>query len=192
MYITVNDVTLHYECLGCGKEVVFIPGNGTNYKYMMHLAQMLANEYKVYLIDRRGQGKSSKKCKRGYELEVEDISRFIKVLNLDRPHILAHSGGATIAMMLAIKCASNIGKLILCSGATNAYGTNLKYIKRWKLYEKFGLMDGKLLNMVLNQKDITEGISKITTDTLVLAGEEDIISNEHTHTIANKIPNIAE
>lgn len=189
MYITVNDITLHYECLGSGKEILFIPGNGTSYKYMVRLAKMIAKDYKVYLIDRRGQGKSSKKCKIDYELELKDIYEFIQALNLDKPYILAHSGGAAIAMMFVLKYSDKVEKLILCSGTTNVHGTSAKYIKRWKLYSKIGLINSRLLNMVLNQKDITKDILKITIDTLVLAGEKDIILKEHTHTIASKIPN---
>ena len=51
------------------------------------------------------------------------------------------------------------------------------------------LMDRGLLNMVLNQKDITEDILQITSNALVLAGEKDIILKSHTHNIASKIIN---
>lgn len=189
MYITINDVNIHYECFGQGKEIVFIPGNGTNFKYMIKLAKLLSKEYKVYLLDRRGQGKSSLNCKLSYELNAKDVYEFMKKLNILKAHIFGHSGGATIAMLFALENKDMVDKLILCSGATSLKGTNSKEIKKWNMYQKLRLINPKVLNMVLEQPDITNRINKITAKTLVLAATKDIITKEQTQTIASNINN---
>ncbi|MBQ8044005.1 MAG: alpha/beta hydrolase [Clostridia bacterium] len=188
MYTTVNDVDLYYECYGQGDELLFIPGNGTSFKYMLRLAKLLSKEYKVYLVDRRGQGKSTKKCELSYELNVQDIYEFIQKLNITKPVIIGHSGGAVIAMALGLKYKHVVNKIILCSGATNLKATNPKYIKKWKLYSKFRIINPKIIDMVLAQQDLREGLKEITAKTLVLAGGKDIINREDTHTIARLIP----
>ena len=189
MYVTANNVEIYYECVGDGKEVLFIPGNGTSFRYMKKLAKLLSNEYKVYLIDRRGQGKSTKKCHLSYDLNVQDIYEFIQQLNITKPHIVGHSGGAVITMMFGIKYSDIADKIVLCSGAANLENTNEKHLKRWTLYSKLGIINPNILNMVLSQKDITERLKEITVKTLVLAGKKDIINEEHTQTIASVIPN---
>ena len=189
MYVTVNGVNIYYECLGEGKEVLFIPGNGTSFKYMLRLAKLLAREYKVYLIDRRGQGKSTKSCELSYDLNVQDIYEFIQCLNISKPYIIGHSGGATITMILLEKYDNIADKIVLCSGFTNNEVVNSKYIKQWKLYSKFGFINSNILNMVLEAIDITQSLKKIKVKTLVLAGQKDIINKENTQIIVNNIPN---
>ena len=189
MYIDINNVKLYYECYGKGKPILFIPGNDTSFRYMIRLARLLSKEYKVYLLDRRGQGRSTKKCELSYELNVQDIYEFIQKMNIIKPVIFAHSGGATITMMFAIKHKDIADKLILCSGATNLQGTIDKYLRRWKLYSKYNLINRDVINMVLNQKDITDNVREITAKTLVLAGEKDIIMKDNTQTIAEYISN---
>lgn len=189
MYITVNNVKLYYECHGEGKPVLFIPGNGTSFKYMLNLAKLLANEYKVYLIDRRGQGKSTKKCDLTYELNVQDIYVFIQKLNIYKPHIVAHSGGAMIAMMLTAKHTNITDKIVLCSGTTSLQAIDEKTIKRWKMQAKFGIIPTKIINMALNFRDLKQTLNKITVNALILAGEKDIINSEDTNNIASLIPN---
>lgn len=189
MYITVNNVEIYYECVGEGKEVLFIPGNGTSFKYMKKLAKLLSEDYKVYLIDRRGQGKSTKNCDLSYDLNIQDIYEFIQQLSTTKPHVIGHSGGAIIAMMLCTKYNDIADKLVLCSGAANLEATNVKYLKRWNVYSKLGIIRPNILNMVLGQKDITESLKQLTSMTLALAGEKDIIKEEHTQTLASVIPN---
>lgn len=191
MYITINGIKLYYECIGKGNEtqktILFLSGNGTSFNYMMRLAKMLSKDYKVYLLDRRGQGKSEKKCDNSYELNVEDVYEFMKKMNILKPIIIGHSGGAVVTMMLGLKYKNSISKMVLCSGSINLQSTNPKYIKIWKIYSKFGLINKQIINMVLKQKDITENIKDISAKTLVLAGQNDIINKETTHNIVNSI-----
>lgn len=187
MYVTVNDVKLYYECLGQGEEILLIPGNGTSIKYMRHLARHLSNEYKVYLIDRRGQGKSTKKCDLNYELNTQDIYCFIQKLNILKPYIIGHSGGAVVATMFCIKHKGIARKLVLCSGATNIDSVSSKQIKNWKLCAKYHIINSKIIEMILEQPNLTDRLKEINIDTLVLAGSNDIINKENTQTIKRNI-----
>lgn len=187
MYVTVNDVRLYYECLGQGEEILLIPGNGTSIKYMMRLARLLANEYKVYLIDRRGQGKSTKKCDLSYELNVQDVYCFIQKLNILKPYIIGHSGGAVIATMFCLKYKDIASKLVLCSGALSIDSVSPKQIKNWKLCAKYHIINPKIIKMILEQPNLTDMLKEINIDILVLAPDKDIINKEHTQTIATSI-----
>ena len=187
MYVTVNNVEIYYECFGKGKEIIFIPGNGTSFKYMKKLALLLTKKYKVYLIDRRGQGKSTAKCELSYDLNVQDIYNFMQKLYIRKPYIIGHSGGAIVTMMLCINHMDIADKIVLCSGACNLDAVDNKYIKKWKMYSKLKLINPKLINMILNQKDLKDELFKINVETLVLSGKKDIISRENTQTIKNLI-----
>ena len=115
MYINVNNVKIYYECSGNGRPIILLHGNTDNTRYMKHMANMLAKDYKVYLIDRRGSGKSDKNCILTYEETAKDIYEFIKKNNLESPIVLGHSGGARVAMQVAINYQDIVSKLILCS-----------------------------------------------------------------------------
>ena len=53
MDIKVNNINIHYEVLGEGKPIILLNGNSKNTSYMKFIGKALANEYKVYLVDRR-------------------------------------------------------------------------------------------------------------------------------------------
>lgn len=58
--IEVNNIKIHYEVLGNGKPVILLNPNSVNTGLMKFIANRLKERYKVYLLDRRGCGKSEK------------------------------------------------------------------------------------------------------------------------------------
>ena len=112
MYIKVNNINIHYEVLGEGKPIILLNGNQKNTSYMKSIAKVLSMDYKVYLVDRRGSGKSELNCQLSYKESAKDIFEFIKKLNLDNSIILGHSGGGTLALYIAISYPEIVSKLI--------------------------------------------------------------------------------
>lgn len=91
--------------------IVISPGRCESYLKYKELCFDLYNQaYNVYVIDHRGQGLSSRLLanpKKGYveafDYYVEDLNTLIEQHVEQKPHILAHSMGASIALLLLIK-----------------------------------------------------------------------------------------
>ena len=115
MDINLNGIKLHYKVFGEGKELILLNPNSESTLIMLPIAKNLSKSFKVYMVDRRGCGKSSKDCVLTYKDSAEDIYEFINSLKLDKPYVLGISGGASVALNLAINYPESIAKIVLCS-----------------------------------------------------------------------------
>ena len=179
MDIKVNNINIHYEVLGEGKPIILLNGNQKNTSYMKFIGKALAKEYKVYLLDRRCCGKSEINCVLSYEESAKDIVEFIKNLNLDKPVILGHSGGGTLALYIAINYSNIISKLIVCSGV--ARNDVIKMPTYAKIMDKLIWYPGKKSNdrfvkLIKESKKLTEeDLNKINCETLIVNGTKEIV-----------------
>ena len=194
MYIEVNNIKIHYEIFGNGKPIILLNPNSTNTNAMKFIANKLSKEYKVYLFDRRCCGKSERNCELSYEESARDVYEFIKKLNIDKPYILGCSGGATVAMNVAINYPDSISKLICCSGvARNGIIEKPLYAK---IMEKILYYPGKKENEMFeklnnNMKTLKkEDFEKINVPTLIVnGGSKDIVPINEAKYISDNIKN---
>ena len=192
MDIEVNNIKIHYEVLGEGKPIILLNPNSVNTNSMNFIAHKLAKDFKVYKLDRRCCGKSERNCELTYEESAKDVYEFIKKLNIDKPYILGSSGGASVALHVAINYQDCISKLVLCSGVARM--EKIKMPKYAKIMNKLPWYPGKknivkFENLNNTTKAITqEQLSKITVPTLVLnGGKKDIVPKEEAEYIAESI-----
>ena len=192
MDIEVNNIKIHYEVLGEGKPIILLNPNSVNTNSMNFIAHKLAKDFKVYKLDRRCCGKSERNCELTYEESAKDVYEFIKKLNIDKPYLLGSSGGASVALHVAINYQDCISKLVLCSGVARM--EKIKMPKYAKIMNKLPWYPGKknivkFENLNNTAKAITqEQLSKITVPTLVLnGGKKDIVPIEEAEFIADSI-----
>lgn len=180
MYIDVNNINIHYTELGKGEPIILLNPNSTDTKAMSFIAKRLSKDFKVYIFDRRCCGKSQKDCSLTYEESAKDVYEFIKKMNIKKPSVLGCSGGATVALNLAINYPDTIGKLVCCSGVAR-HGIIKKPLYA-KILEKIPFYPGKKENEMfekLNQdaKTLTEEeLNRIIVPTLIVnGGKKDIV-----------------
>lgn len=194
MYINVNNIKLHYEVIGKGQPIILLNGNGTSSGYMKIIGNKLADDYMVYIVDRRCSGKSTRDCKLTYEDTAEDIIEFIKALNINKPILLGHSGGATVVLHLATKYQDYLSKIVLCSGEAR-YDKEFPKSLFIKFVEIMPFFPGKksyerFLELVKNARGFSkEELNNIGLPTLIINGEKDIIEIEEAEFMRDSIPN---
>lgn len=98
MQVKVNDWNINYEVMGKGYPVVLLHGWLTDLETMRPLANNLCNNFKVYLIDVVGFGKSDVPER---PLNTDDFGNFLRdlldALKIENPVLIGHSnGGRTI------------------------------------------------------------------------------------------------
>lgn len=97
MQVRVKDWNINYEVLGQGKPVVLLHGWLTDLETMRPIAEDLKRNFKTYLIDVVGFGKSDLP---EHPLNSNDFGDFLKEL-LDKleikdPILIGHSNGGRI------------------------------------------------------------------------------------------------
>jgi N-formylmaleamate deformylase len=101
-YTITNGLRIHYLEYGQGEvDIIIVPGITSPAITWEFVAEELAKDYHVYVVDVRGRGLSDKPTS-GYRLTdyAADTAGLIQALNLDHPIVLGHSMGARIAAAL--------------------------------------------------------------------------------------------
>lgn len=188
-FVDVNGVNIHYETCGSGQPFILLHGNGGDVSVFDGLVDKLSAGYKVYAIDTRGHGKSGAVSEYHYSDMVEDVYAFINTLGLDKPLLYGYSDGGIVGLMFASRYPDALDKLMV-SGANTVPSALKGY---FTLGAKIGRAFTKgakksLYNLMIEEPNITDAdLEKISVPTLVLAGTRDIVKEENTRHIAEKI-----
>ena len=187
MKVYINDININYEVSGVGPPLIFLHGWASNLHIFDKVVSQINEDFTIYQIDLPGFGESEINDAYSIDEYAEIIHLFCLKLGLLKPILLGHSFGGRVA----IKYASlyPIDKLILVS--TPGIKPKFNFIKwlKIKLYKttkklninlKLGSSDYKassgLLKDVLVKavnNDLTDTMSKIECDTLIIHGEKD-------------------
>ena len=80
-----------------------------------------------------------------------------------------------------------LSKLILCGGNAYPQGIKEKWFQLFRLISHFD-RDPKIRMMLVEPQITEEELKRIAEPVLILAGENDMIKEEHTRYLASKIP----
>lgn len=102
-FVDVNGLRLHYtRTAGDKPPLVLAHGVTDDGLCWAPLAEALADEYDVIMVDARGHGRSeASEAGYGPGQQANDLAALIAALELRRPAVLGHSMGAATALVLA-------------------------------------------------------------------------------------------
>ena len=186
LFIDLEDVRIHYECLGQGPDLIMIHGNGEDLHLFDEASKELSNDFKVWLLDSRGHGESSSVDTYHYEDMSSDVTAFIRKLGLEGAILFGYSDGGIIGLLTAIRAPGVLSGLI-CAGANTEPSMLDPEVYR-ECEEWNREHDDPRMTMMLNEPHITvEELSTIRIPTYVMAGSNDCILREDTDRIARTI-----
>ncbi|MEM7199504.1 MAG: alpha/beta hydrolase [Planctomycetota bacterium] len=110
-----GDVEISYRQAGQGPDLVLIHGLAANQAFWHpHLIRALADDFRVTLFDLRGHGYSSMPSS-GYCTAslAQDLTVLLDHLEIERPHLVAHSFGGAVALHHAIENPNRASSLTL-------------------------------------------------------------------------------
>ncbi len=188
MILKINEIELFYKKCGSGRPIILIHGNGEDHNIFDKIIPLLSELFTVYAIDLRGHGKSSKVNEYNYQDMADDIVSFINELNIKNPIYYGFSDGGIIGLLIASQHQNLLSRLIISGANTHPHGLKNKCYYWCKL--TYFIKRDKKIKMMLTQPNISkDDLEKITIPTLVLAGSNDLISEDNTKEIAQHIKN---
>jgi len=162
---------------------------------MGHQIAFFSPHYKVIVADSRGHGKSEIGAGRlTYEQMAEDLNALLEKINTKPVYVLGWSDGGIIGLLLAIRHPDKVGKLAIMGANLNpegaydwAFNWAVKEDKRvaalitkgdtsqpWPLVRQH-------LDLLAKQPHIPiADLAKVQAPTLVMAGDKDVIRDDHT------------
>lgn len=119
-FLEVEGARLHYVDRGKGQPIVMIHGLGGQLRNFNYLVDLLAEEFRVILVDRPGSGYSTATAGTGAGLRSQAaiFARFLDKLGLKKPLVVGHSLGGAISLELALDFPEKVGALALIAPLT--------------------------------------------------------------------------
>lgn len=166
MQVKIQDWNINYEIMGQGNPVILLHGWLTDLETMRPIANALAQNFKVYLVDVVGFGKSDLP---EHPLNSNDfgdfLGAFVKQLEISKPILIGHSNGGRMIINAVGRGIVEPRKIVLIDSA------GLVPKRKPKYYIKVGIF--KAGKAILNKLPDTKGIKEFKEKLLNHVGSAD-------------------
>lgn len=117
IFVPVQHATLAVRQIGQGPDLVLLHGWGASMHIWWEVAQHLANDFRITMIDLPGFGESSFEAEFSYDLDgvTEALHQSFFHLKLQTPHLIGSSMGGTLALWFAQRWPADVGKVFALS-----------------------------------------------------------------------------
>lgn len=216
-YAHVNGVRTFYEIHGSANSpgqppLVLLHGGGDTIGTSFHRILLeLAKNRQIVAFEREGYGRTEDVRNRPFSFEqsADDTVALLKHLGIARADFFGFSNGGTIALHVAIIHPHVTRKLVVASGLFSREGADPAFWKGFDFAtlddmpkvlretylrvapkpENLQLMFDKSVRQMREFKDIpAQAIHGITTPTLVVCGDSDVVRPEHATALFRLIP----
>ena len=202
-FAELNGIKLYYETYGTGPVLLLIHGNGGQIADMGHQIQFFATHYRVITADSRGHGQSGMGAGRlTYEQQAEDLNALLDQLQVKSAYVFGWSDGGILGLLLSIHHPDKVAKLATMGAnlePEGAYDWALQWVARQNEYVDQQIAKGdksrpwpvlkQYFGLLGTQPHIPlADLAKIAAPTLVMAGDRDVIRDEHTLAIYHHLP----
>lgn len=212
-YSDVNGIKMYYEIHGKGEiPLVLIHGGGSTIGTTFgNILPLLAAHYKVIAVEMQAHGHTGDRdAPETFQQDAEDIATLLKNLNVTKANFFGFSNGGQTLFELANRHPQIINKLIIASTFYKRSGAafpgffegmaSATLDQMPKPYHEAFLaikpnsnllynMFNKDRNRMMNFKDWSDdALRSIQAPTLILSGDHDVATNEHTVLMSKLIP----
>jgi len=200
-FFTHDGIKLYYEVYGTGEPLLLIHGNGSSIGELAAQIAYFRKRHKVIAMDSRDHGKSSDSPdKITYEKMTDDLAALLDHLQTGPAYVLGWSDGGIEALLLGIRHPAQVKKIAAMAANLNPQGLRPEatgmiesMMNSMPAAEKetpAGKRELKVTDMMRHEPRIeASALEAIAAPTLVLASDQDVISDEHTIEIYHHIPN---
>lgn len=135
--VTCNGVTLNYQTVGEGPDVVLIHGLAANHAFWrLDVLLSLTKKYRVTVFDLRGHGYSGMPPT-GYTSAdmAEDMHQLFGHLHITGAHIIGHSLGGVVALHYAVLHPERVLSVTIADSRIRTFQPT-NYAKEWPNWER--------------------------------------------------------
>jgi pimeloyl-ACP methyl ester carboxylesterase len=212
-YASVNGLKMYYEIHGeGGMPLLLIHGGGSTIETTFgNIIPSLASYGKVIAVELQAHGHTSdRNSEESFEQDADDVAGLLGFLKIEKADIFGFSNGGNTAMQVAIRHPEKVNKLIIASAFYRRDGfipgffegmehTSLEnmpaplkeaYLRVAPDKSHLQVMHDKDRDRMRRVKDWTdESLKSIKSKTLLIVGDHDVVTTEHTTKMSHLIPN---
>jgi pimeloyl-ACP methyl ester carboxylesterase len=206
-YIQLGDVRTWYADQGEGEPLVLLhPGAADSRAFEMTNRAGLTDHFHTYLFDRRGHGRTADvPGPIGYEQMADDAIAFLETVVGGPAHLLGHSDGAPVALLVARKRPDLVRRLVFSAGVYHHEGwlpgildldeEATDFLSGWYAEvspdgrDHWDTFYAKLDRMHRAEPTLTpDDLAGIATPTLLMFGDDDEVEPAHIHSLHRALP----
>jgi pimeloyl-ACP methyl ester carboxylesterase len=201
-YYDIRGFKMYCEVYGEGKPLLMIHGNAGSMAAFSKNVPYFSKRYMVILADSRAHGKSTDtKDSLSFEMMADDFAALLDAMHVDKSYVIGWSDGGINALLLAMRHPDKVIKLASTganlwpdstaltpsewkgerdyyNASKNKTRTTEKEKNDWKIF----LLDWLQPNVPLS------ALKAIKCPSLIISGDHDLITLEHTVLIYQHIP----
>src|SRR2546430_17444168 len=203
-YADVNGIKLYYEIHGAGRPLILLHGGLGAIEMFGPNLPALAEGHRVVAVDLQGHGRTADVDRPiSVETMAEDIAALIKKLGLEKPDVMGYSLGGGVALLVAARHPELVRKLVAVSTPFRRNGfyadilaqqqqvnaAAAEFMKQTPMYELYAAIAPrpedfprllqKMGDAMKVDFDFSDEIRRMTTPTMVVAGDADIFPPSH-------------
>lgn len=205
-YSSVNGARMWYDVHGDGTPLVLLHGGLSDSRDFDGFLDSLAGHFRVYRTDRRGHGRTADvDGPITAQVMADDLIAFLDRVVGEPARLIGYSAGAVVALMAAVARPDLAERLVLVSGAYHRDGMLI-----WPSAEgeppaplvaayaevspdgaeHFPVLLEKVSRAMTEEPWLDAAqLSAVTCPTLIMAGDDDLVTHEHTLELYRGIPN---
>ena len=207
-YADLGGVRTWYDERGEGEPLVLLHGGSVDTRFFDKNVDPLADRFHVFLPERRGHGHTPDvDGPITYELMAQDTIAFLEAVVGGPAHLVGHSDGAVVAMLVALRRPDLARQLVLISGGFHRDGLmpgmgELDIDETVKFLgaaygevspdgeEHFPVVVAKIARMAAEEPALPQSeLRGVGSRTLVMFGDDDLMTLEHVIAMYEGIPN---
>jgi pimeloyl-ACP methyl ester carboxylesterase len=206
-YVQLGDVSTWYDQRGDGDPLVLMHGGLVDSRAFEHNIDALAEHFRVFTPERRGHGHTPDvEGPITYDLMTADTLAFLEAIVPGPAHLVGHSDGAFIGLLIALRRPELVRRLVLVSGGFHRDGLmagegepDVDEVVEFlgSAYaevspdgeEHLRVVVEKVNDMAAKEPALEQSeLAKVESRTLVMFGDDDLMSVEHMNATYEGIP----
>jgi pimeloyl-ACP methyl ester carboxylesterase len=205
-YVQLGDVRTWYDEHGSGEALVLLHPGGADARALAPNLDALAAHFHVYTPERRGHGRTPDvDGPITYELLARDTIAFLERVVGGPAHLVGNSGGAIVALLVAVRRPDLVRRLVLISGVFHRDGwipvaidpdaePHEAIVQGYAQLspdgpEHFPVVLAKLKRMDFEEPTLTASqLGAVVNRTLVMLADDDEVTLEHAAEMYRSLP----
>ena len=211
-YSNVNGIRMYYEIHGEGQPLVLIHGGGSTIGTSFgRLLPIISKQFKVIAVELQAHGRTEDRdAPESFEQDADDVAALLHNLKISTTHVLGFSNGGSTAMQIAYRHPELVDRLIVASAFYKRDGLqpglldNIRnatfdvmpqifkdeFLKVNRDPKRLRTMFEKDRNRMATFKDWSDDVLfSIKSPTLIITGDHDVATPEHSVAMSRLIPN---
>ena len=195
-WAAIHGHRIFYAVRGNGPTLVLLHGGGDSGEHsFVRQLDVFSERHHIVAPDQVGQGRTPDvPGPLSYTAMMEDTAALLKMLKLKQVDVVGFSDGGILALMLAVRHPELVRRLVISGVNIAPEGLNSEDLEELRASQITNpkTIDEKLAHLWLTSPTETELslalLAKITQPVLVISGDRDAITLEHTLKIFHALP----